>query len=145
MKKRYFTAVLCAALAISCSAANAVVVPIVAATAATNAAIAAGNNARQQEQRRQHAEQQAQVVNQIAQQGGLTVEAGSGHVIIRCEWAKGGLCQNRVRNDGWLPGYKDVLISPEEFAKEQGYSKVYRITLLPLYDKTWLALDVSKE
>ncbi|BFU64713.1 hypothetical protein [Rodentibacter abscessus] len=142
MKKHYLTAILCAAVAIS---ANAVVAPIAATTAATTAAISANNNARQQAEKRKHAEQQAQVVNQIAQQGGLTVEAGSGHVIIRCEWGKGGLCQKRMLNDGWFPRYKDVSVTPEEFAKANGYNKVHRITLLPLYDKTWLALDVSKE
>lgn len=143
MKKHYLTAILCAAVAIS---ANAVVVPIAATTAATTAAISASNNARQQAEKRKHAEQQTQVVNQIAQQGGLTVEAGSGHVIIRCEWVKGGLCQKRIINDdGWFRRYKNVSVSPEEFAKAHGYNKVHRITLLPLYDNTWLALDVSKE
>ncbi|THA10497.1 hypothetical protein [Rodentibacter pneumotropicus] len=146
MKKRYLNAMLCAAIAISASAVNAVVVPVAATTAATTAAISASNNARQQAEKRKHAEQQAQVVNQIAQQGGLTVEAGSGHVIIRCKWVKGGLCQKReLINDGWFPSYKDISVSPEEFAKANGYNKVHRITLLPLYDNTWLALDVSKE
>ncbi|OOF50270.1 hypothetical protein BKK54_06380 [Rodentibacter genomosp. 1] len=142
MKKHYLTAILCAAVAIS---ANTAVVPIAATTAATTAGIAANNNARKQAETRKHTEQQAQVVTQIAQQGGLTVEAGSGHVIIRCVWVKGGLCQKRVLNDGWFPRYKDVSVSPEEFAKAQGYNKVHRITLLPFYDNTWLALDVSKE
>ncbi|NBH76189.1 hypothetical protein [Rodentibacter pneumotropicus] len=144
MKKHYLTAILCAAVVIS---ANAAVVPIAATTAATTAGIAAANNnAQKQAETRKHAEQQAQVVTQIAQQGGLTVEAGSGHVIIRCEWVKGGLCQKRILSDeGWFGRYKYVSVTPEEFAKKEGYNKVHRITLLPLYDNTWLALDVSKE
>lgn len=145
MKKPYLTAVLCTVIALSAPSVNAVAVSVAATTAATTAAIAASNNARSQAEKRKHAEQQDQVVNQIVQQGGLTVEAGSGHVIIRCEWAKGGLCKKTVRNDSWFPLYKEVLVSPEEFAKVEGYNKVHHITLLPLYDKTWLALDVSKE
>ncbi|KGQ36079.1 hypothetical protein JP34_00910 [Gallibacterium anatis] len=122
--------------------ANAVV--IASSTAATTAAIA--NNHNKQKDTDKHRKQQEAVVTQIAQTGGLTVDADSGHVIIRCQRKEGGFCviPGGKESGKWYKHNEDLIMTPKEFAERQGYSKLYRITLLPLYDKDWLALDVSK-
>ncbi|ODS43303.1 hypothetical protein BGK37_11680 [Pasteurella multocida] len=119
----------------------ATVAPIIAAAVAHQNATSKANK------ERKNADLQAKVVTNIVQSG-LTVDADSGHVIIRCLWVKGGLCkipEGKKEGDGFFTRKTDLILTPQEFAEREGYKKVHRITLLPLYREDWLALDVSKE
>ncbi|HEH9717430.1 hypothetical protein NM952_11050 [Pasteurella multocida subsp. multocida] len=135
--KRLFTLIMIALLPVQVMSA-ASMAPIIAAAATTG-------TRSNQENDRDKADSQAQII--AITQGGLTVDADSGHVIIRCLWQKGGLCKIRggKEGEGFISRRTDLILTPQEFAEREGYKKVHRITLLPLYREDWLALDVSKE
>ncbi len=137
--KRFLTALCIAFFSIQAFSAAAVA-PIIAAAVAHQNATSEANK------ERKNADLQAKVVTNIVQSG-LTVDADSGHVIIRCLWQKGGLCKIRggKEGEGFISRRTDLILTPQEFAEREGYKKVHRITLLPLYHDDWLALDVSKE
>lgn len=143
--KKIIVALAIATLAITQSAQAVVVAPVVVATTASIAAASSSNQHKKAERR--HAREQAETVLQVAQMGGLTVDANSGHVIIRCRWKEGGNCiiPGGEKAEGFFSANKDLVITPQQFAERHGYKKVHRITLLPLYEHDWLALDVSKE
>ncbi|WP_241951928.1 hypothetical protein [Pasteurella multocida] len=135
--KRLFTLIMIALSPVQVMSA-ASMAPIIAAAATTG-------TRSNQENDRDKADSQAQII--AITQGGLTVDADSGHVIIRCLWQKGGLCKIRggKEGEGFISRRTDLILTPQEFAEREGYKKVHRITLLPLYREDWLALDVSKE
>ncbi|MGC6392571.1 hypothetical protein ACMXZF_01080 [Pasteurella multocida] len=136
--KRFFTLIMIAFLPLQVMS-SASMFPIIAAVATTGTH---GNQKNESEK----ADSQAQVI--AVTQGGLTVDADSGHVIIRCLWVKGMLCkipEGKKEGDGFFTRKTDLILTPQEFAEREGYKKVHRITLLPLYREDWLALDVSKE
>ncbi|MGY4848701.1 hypothetical protein [Pasteurella multocida] len=136
--KRFFTLIMIAFLPLQVMS-SASMFPIIAAVATT------GTHSNQKNES-EKADSQAQVI--AVTQGGLTVDANSGHVIIRCLWVKGGLCkipEGKKEGDGFFTRKTDLILTPQEFAEREGYKKVHRITLLLLYREDWLALDVSKE